>query len=410
MRRASPFHFILFGNILGAISNFLWLGIFSRTLSTSGLKVFLLTIAIAAPLWALVNLDLRRISAADNSPRWRNSDYIVVRGVTGLLASVMMTCSFVLCGQSGWVMVMLVCCAKWFDGISECLAGLFYRDEKSIDIALSKVLRVLASLVVGIAIVQTGTSSDLLVMLGYLAAFAAPVLFFEIFRIGAWVEDPQVLKDKRGLVAHALPLGQEAFFVSLTSSAPVIYVAAFYSPEAALIFSSSAFIGTAVHLVFSSFVFARIKQFQADWTEGPGLFLHNLLATAGMVVLSIALVSVLSLSIGDLFLRLWLGLSATSHDDDVVLTLRVVTVMITVFSFLVSSLLYISGATLLQRNARFLRLLLTSLGLLYFHLVYDTDELVMLSSYLMALSLVEVVLLLLGFRSIVYRRQRDVIK
>ncbi|MEQ8846554.1 hypothetical protein [Botrimarina sp.] len=123
------------------MSQFLLLVIVTWFESEASVGRYGMALAVSAPAFMFISLQLRTLLAADTSGDFEFSDYLAVRliGTPIVFAAVIATAAFTMPGEL--VLVLAVCVSKVVESVSDVCYGLFWREMQMGLVARSMALR-----------------------------------------------------------------------------------------------------------------------------------------------------------------------------------------------------------------------------------------------------------------------------
>ncbi len=238
----------LAGNLVHAAAQWGMIIAVARLGGTTMLASYALVLALVTPLFQLSNLNLRSICITDTPARFRSSDYLVLRGLTGCLALALVFVSPLLWPQFWHLFPLMVALSlvRVAEAFSDILHGFHHQREQMQLIAVARALRALLSLVTVTVLLFCQTS--LATAVGGVALVHTLFLLLmdipnarRIPRVSVSAGSPRVFHHRRvaTLLLLALPLGLNAALLALNSNLPR-YVIAYYLDAAELAYFAAA--------------------------------------------------------------------------------------------------------------------------------------------------------------------------
>lgn len=148
-RRASlrrNFAWNLLGETSYSLGQWLLLVLLARLQSPETVGQFAFALAVTAPVYLLVGLNLRVVQATDARAVWRLADYLRLRHLLNVVALIVSVCLGFLAGPEMAGVVAVVAAAKAAEALSQTYYGYFQRCERLDLVARSLLLRVGGSL------------------------------------------------------------------------------------------------------------------------------------------------------------------------------------------------------------------------------------------------------------------------
>jgi len=286
---------------------------------------FALALAIAAPVFLLVGLNLRVVQATDSARVWSLTDYLRVRHL--LNGACLVACLGVglLAGLEPAMLAVLavVAATKIAEALSQTYYGHLQRCERLDIVSWSLMLRsLLGATLFSAAFAVSGQLAAAIV--GQCLAWTAVALLFD--RRAAW----SVGETQRGaeavplarLVRRALPLGVDAGASSLIVNVPRYVLASTLGAAQLGVYASLAYLAQTVSMITGSLANAVISRLALYHEGGQRREFTQLLARLTGFGVVVALVGALAAAVlGEAFLRLVLGSAYADRELLVVLML-----------------------------------------------------------------------------------------
>ncbi len=267
------FSWTLAGNAVYYACQWGMLSVLAKLGSAAVVGRFALGMAITAPVFMFTNLQLRGVQATDSRSEFEFADYFTLRCLAtslgfGTVVAVALLSRY---DRSTLCVVVLVAGAKLVESLSDVVAGLMQKVERLDQLAISLMIKGIASITAFTAIFWTLRSlaaSVLAIGLTWLMVFL--LYDFRLARkaIGAGAKMLKLNSQILGkLVVLSLPLGIVMALMSLNTNIPR-YVLEHYMGESKLgIFASLAYLGTAASLIINALgqsAAARLSRMFAD--------------------------------------------------------------------------------------------------------------------------------------------------
>lgn len=203
--------------------------VLTKRTSPEVLGVFALATATTAPIYALLNLNLRGVQATDAEERFPFGTYLSHRLGSSLLAQLVVQAVVMLAGFDAFTrqVVMLVGLSKGVEAVSDVCYGLYQHRERMDGIGRSMIARGTGALLIFTALLWT--TGDLRVaLLGQLVSWTAVLLLHDLPVARRLVGGPLALTAARApliaLTRLAWPLGIVVLLSSSTHSIPRWYL------------------------------------------------------------------------------------------------------------------------------------------------------------------------------------------
>lgn len=223
----SNFIWVLVGNIVFGLSQFLVISLISKFGTIEMVGVYTLALGITAPVFLLLNFNLRSIQATDQKNEYSFLYYFSFRSLTSMITLFIIVIILLLADYSLFTssIILIVTITKFIESQSDVVFGYFQKIEYMRVISLSRIIRgILTVLVIGLALLTT--KSIVFALIGMMAVNLLVFIFFDMKNL--YKEAIQkvrfsdlflVMKDKKMLLlmfAMGLPLGLASALDSLT--------------------------------------------------------------------------------------------------------------------------------------------------------------------------------------------------
>jgi O-antigen/teichoic acid export membrane protein len=333
-----------FGGVsLYNLSQWILLLVLARLSDPASVGQFSLMLAISAPVFLTVGLNLRTVQATDAARQWRLEEYLVLRQVLNVIATAVTIVAGLLFGLHGWDLAALavVCVAKSLEAGSQVLYGYFQLRERLDLVSRSLLARAIA----GPALFLLGfwSTKQLAVAAAGLAIGwgAAQVLLDQrnarmlsrldgdhsLGRLGT-VRWSRVV----ALARKAAPLGLDQGVSSLCANIPRYLIKALIGSAHLGVYASQAYLAQVISMITSAMATVFVPRMAVYYHQGRRrAFVRMLLILVlfGLIVLAIAVT--FAVFLGAAFIRLTLGADYVNQP-------------------LLIALMVGAGATTLQRN------------------------------------------------------------
>ncbi|THF87144.1 lipopolysaccharide biosynthesis protein [Deinococcus sp. KSM4-11] len=241
----------LVGNVVYAASQWGMLVVLARLATPQVVGQYSLALAVSAPVFMALNLQLRGVQATDAAQDFRFGDYLTLRLITTVLALIVLVAMIQNYAPETHLVIGLIGLAKAFESISDVLYGRMQARERMDRIARSTLIKgplSLLSLLLGF--IWAGLSgaagllatSWLLLLLTYDLPNARRLSTSEDSRRGG-------LPVMGRLLRTALPLGVVMGLVSLSANLPRYQIEATLGTSALGIYSALAYLMVALGIV-----------------------------------------------------------------------------------------------------------------------------------------------------------------
>lgn len=309
-------------NFLGTVSynlaQWLLLVILARVADAQQVGQFSLMLAISAPVFLTVGMNLRVLQVTDASRSWRLSDYLALRHILNLLA-ILMTCAIgTVMGLRGVDLAALavISLAKCVEAVSQTYYAYFQQHDRLDLVARDLIARSITGpslFFVGLII-----GGNLFVgAVGLLLGWLVPQLVLDrpnarrLAAQGGLALNGKSMLEWQSIITLArkgLPLGIDQGVSSLAINIPRYAVLGVLGAASLGIYASLAYLAQTVQLITGTLATATINRLSIHYHEGHRRAFSRLLGRLvgfGMIVMTIAILGAATL--GEPFLRLTLG-------------------------------------------------------------------------------------------------------
>lgn len=232
------FSWTIVGNVIYAVCLWGILSVLTKLGSQAVVGRYALASAIVTPVVMFANLQLRSVLASDAHNTHRFGEYLAVRLVM-LPAAFLIVLVIGLMNYSGELLlvILLSCLARIFEGLSDILYGLAQKNERMDLVSRSLMIKGVAGLVL-VGLIFAATRSLVWAMVGFVAAWAVPLLFFDLPRARALLhatgEDFRPhwqVSSLRQIVWLTLPMGLVMMLAQLRHTIPRTFLAEHWSED-----------------------------------------------------------------------------------------------------------------------------------------------------------------------------------
>jgi O-antigen/teichoic acid export membrane protein len=303
----SNFLWILFGNTLFGLSQWILISLMAKIGNIQMVGEYTLALGITAPLFLLLNLNLRSMQATDQKDEFDFKYYFLLRIITSSITILITIFIITLFNYkiSLSIIIFLVAFIKLIESQSDVVYGYFQKIEYMKLISLSKVIRGILNLLV-VSILLLTTNSLILSLLGMLLMDL--LLFFRFDLINLYKNNvPRlklydlftVIKDKRKLkliFLTGIPLGISNFLDSLTINSQRYIIESTLSIKELGYYSSITFIMMSGQTIIGALANAALPRLTRYFAEDIKKYIKliNLLILIGLIIgMSLILTSLL---------------------------------------------------------------------------------------------------------------------
>lgn len=211
------------GNVTFAAGQWLLLASMAKLGSPEMLGRYALALAIANPITALTNLQLREIQATDAARQYGASDYLKVRAV-GVVVAIVSTVLLAVAAHVTWrtlCVVGAVALMRAADAVGDILYGMYQQREQMDRVALSMMAKTCLAVAVAAGLLRV-TGSEALAVIGVACVYLLVVLTLDYPALRPQLGAPgaRSAASLRRLAASALPMGVVMLILTLYASVP----------------------------------------------------------------------------------------------------------------------------------------------------------------------------------------------
>jgi len=246
------------GNVLYGACQWGMLSVLAKLGNASIVGQFTLGLAVCAPVFMFANLQLRAVQATDVSAETGFADYFTLRLLTTLLGLMVIVALLPFAGASSVVrvVILLVAVSKCVECMSDVTAGLLQREEQLKRVAISLMMRGVASVLV-FSLTFAYFRNLALSVAAMSGVWLAVLLFYDVRNVRALIgrHDSFFRFDRRELRRLAmlgLPLGWVVFFGSLNVNIPRYFLQHYLGLADQGIYASLAYLVVAINLVVAA--------------------------------------------------------------------------------------------------------------------------------------------------------------
>jgi len=272
------------------------LSVLAKLGSPSIVGQFTLGLAVAAPVFMFTNLQLRAVQATDVNVEHGFANYFTLRLLATLLGLVAIIALLPFAGASSAVrvVILLVSVSKCIECMSDVTAGLLQREEQLRRVAISLILRGVAS-TLAFSVTFAYFRNLALSVAAMSGVWLAVLLLYDVPNVKALISrhDPFLSFDPRELrrlTMLGLPLGWVATFASLNVNIPRYFLQHYLGLADQGIYASLAYLVVAINLVVAALsvsVTTRLARLFADGDHRQFVRLLTKLSMLGALIATV---------------------------------------------------------------------------------------------------------------------------
>ncbi len=284
------------GNLLYGACQWGMLSVLAKLGNSSIVGQFTLGLAIAAPVFMFTNLQLRAVQATDVNVEHGFANYFTLRLLATLLGliAILSLLPFVVASFPVRVVVLLVSVSKCIECMSDVTAGLLQREEQLKRVAISLMMRGIASVVV--FSLTFAYFRDLAISVAAMCGvWLIVLLLYDVSNVRRSIgrDDPFFrfnYRELRRLARLGLPLGWVATFALLAVNIPRYFLQHYMGLADQGVYSSIAYLVVAINLVVAALsvaVTTHLARLFADGDRKQFVRLLMKLCTFGILIATV---------------------------------------------------------------------------------------------------------------------------
>lgn len=332
------------GNVVYAGCQWGMLSALAKLGNASIVGQFTLGLAVSAPVFMFTNLQLRAVQATDVNAEGGFPDFFSLRLLSTLLGLMLIVGLLPLAGASATIrlVIVLVSISKSFECMSDVAAGLLQREEQLKRVAISLMIRGIASVLV-FSVVFAYSRNLLAAIAGLIVVWVGVLVLYDLPNVRRFgrIRGSFFRFDRRELSRLALlglPLGWTATLSSLMTNIPRYFLQHDLGLADQGIFASLAYLVVVISLVVVALgqsVTTRLARLFAEGQIGKFTVLLTKLSLLGGLIIAAGVP--LSLFIGRPLITLVYGREYAEHANLLALLVAVAGAQ-TIGTFLICAL------------------------------------------------------------------------
>ncbi|MDA2530936.1 polysaccharide biosynthesis protein [Bacillus cereus] len=265
------FSWTFIGNIIYAACQWAILMLFTKLGSVKMVGVFSLGLAITAPVYMFLNLQLQGILATDKKNNYSFNEYFSLRLMTSNIGMLLIMVFLLISNYdlvTKWV-VFLIALAKYFDSFSEIIFGLLQNKELMKRISISLILKGLLS--VSSMFLSLYITGDILIsMICYAVSSCVIFILYDMKSMKMFkqcIKVSFVFSKLKSLFLLSLPMGLVMLLISLNTNIPRYFIENYLGAESLGYFSALAYVMVAGNTVISALGQACVSRLAQYYVE-----------------------------------------------------------------------------------------------------------------------------------------------
>lgn len=306
------------GRVVYAMSQWGIVVILAKIGTAAMLGRFGLALAITAPVFEFLNMNLRSLLATDVQNEYQLENYIGLRIANSLLSLLMIVVIILYIGYKLEVVlvVLLIGIAKTFEAVSDLLYGLMQKCERMDYVAKSSMLKGPLSLLCMGGLIYV-TNSLIIGTLGLVAVWAGLLFLYDLPNARRLLK--RIVKPSwdfytlRTMAWVAMPLGVVAMLVSLNSNIPKYFIEEYHGEAMLGYYTAMAYILVAGTTVITALKQSAISRLAIYYLNNRAAFIRLIIKLCGIgLIVGLAGVCI-SLLFGRPLLRIFYGADYAEH-------------------------------------------------------------------------------------------------
>jgi O-antigen/teichoic acid export membrane protein len=292
------FKWTLAGNLVYAFCQWGMISVLAKVGNPSIVGEFTLGLAVSAPVFIFTNMQLRAVQATDVNVEHGFANYFMLRLLTTLFGLMVIVVMLPFDGLSSAVriVILMVAVTKCIECMSDVIAGLLQREEQLKRVAISLMIRGIAS-VLAFSFSFVYFRSLALSVAAMSGVWLAVLLFYDVRNVRKLIgrQDPFFHFDRSELwrlVMLGLPLGWTATLASLCVNVPRYFLQHYMGLVDQGIYASLAYLVVTINLVVTALSVSVATQLARLFADGDHRQFVRLLTKLSMLGVLIAAVGV----------------------------------------------------------------------------------------------------------------------
>ncbi|MGH1288379.1 oligosaccharide flippase family protein [Bacillus toyonensis] len=340
------FFYTATANLIYAFSQWLIILLMAKLGSVEMVGQYSLGLAVTAPVFLFLNMNLRSIQATDTQNSYEFTDYFINRVITSFAGIIIVSIISLLemFSDQTRVIILLMGLSRFFESLCDVSYGLYQQRERMDYLAVSKIIQsILAILLVTLSmmIFENLVCSVIFYCLTFLFVLIAydfrKIRLLVDFNACGLLKRTSKFSNVKGLIILGLPLGIVSSLDTFNANLPRYFIQYFLNEEALGYFSSIAFIMSTGATVINALAHSSIPRLSNYYRENYELFKKLLFQLICLGVLIGGGGILISYIFGEYILNL-IYTSAYSHYNNVFIIIMVAGLIWYVTGFISSAL------------------------------------------------------------------------
>jgi O-antigen/teichoic acid export membrane protein len=322
----------LFGNIFYAFTQWLTLIAIIKFGSLEMAGQYGYALALTAPIFLLLNLQLRGILATDHTKQATVNDYFTIRVITSIIALLICVFTAFFLNETIRLIILLVACCKMVESYSELLYGVLQKNEKMKNIAISRILRGVGSVLI-LSILLSNTQELFVALFGVLVVWISVLVFYDFIMCDTKIKMKKLaLKNCKVIIRIGIPLGFVLMLTSLVENIPRYVIEHYYGTATLGIYTAIVYFKVAGNTLINAIGQSTAHRFSKYYVERKTVEFKRLLLKVVVFAGCIGIVGVLiTLVLGKWLLSLFYSSSFEQYSS-----IFVIIMVASLFSYLAS--------------------------------------------------------------------------
>jgi O-antigen/teichoic acid export membrane protein len=297
--------------------------VFTKYYSLLEVGQFAFALAIAAPIYALLNLQLKVIQASDINNNYDVSSYFVLRLLTVVISTILLLIIGYLFSPEAQLVLLTVCLWRAIESMSDIVYGYYQKHEVMDLLGKSLILKSVSAVAVVLFLASSGCSIEV-TLFGIVIAWCLIFYTYEFPKYRQLMElnddrlqfrKVDILASLPKLVRMSIPMGLVVLVHNLNLNVPKYAVEAVLGEADLAIFASIAYITVAGATLVSAIgqpAIPRLAHYYYEQKSKFGLFLGKI---TGMVIVIGLIGYLVSAILGEELLRVLYTEEYALHSD-----------------------------------------------------------------------------------------------
>lgn len=220
------------GNIIYALTQSILLIVIARLASPESVGKYTLALAVIAPIYMFVRMQLNYVYASDLSSGLSFSDYFGFRIISSLLmiGVIFLIAPAISFDKETAYLIVILSISRYFESLSDITYGEMQKQERIDKVGISKILRGLLTIII-FTIILMLSNNLVLATLGLAVCWFFTFIIYDLPNTRAYVSIKPIVKLNhiKTIVIMAIPLAIYQLLLSLNTNMSRYYVGYFFT-------------------------------------------------------------------------------------------------------------------------------------------------------------------------------------